>query len=71
MTDSIDWISNSPPIAVPECGFRGEKCISEYTQKKSFCLYQNVNICMLLYKMCNVDIVADIADKYLTNPFRC
>lgn len=27
MTKDIDWISGSPPIAAPECGFRGEKCI--------------------------------------------
>ncbi|CAH1968122.1 unnamed protein product [Acanthoscelides obtectus] len=28
MTDRIDWISGQPPISVPECGFRGEKCIN-------------------------------------------
>lgn len=30
LTDSVDWVNGHPPIAEPPCGFRGEKCISEY-----------------------------------------
>lgn len=26
--EPIDWLNGEPPIAVPPCGFRGEKCIS-------------------------------------------
>lgn len=32
MTDNIDWISGSPPIAAPVCGFQGEKCISKLSR---------------------------------------
>ncbi|CAH1154232.1 unnamed protein product [Phaedon cochleariae] len=28
MTDTVDWITGKPPIAVPVCGFKGEKCIT-------------------------------------------
>ncbi|XP_065155989.1 guanylate cyclase 32E isoform X2 [Atheta coriaria] len=28
LNDKIDWMNGKPPIAVPPCGFRGEKCIS-------------------------------------------
>ncbi|XP_017772276.1 PREDICTED: guanylate cyclase 32E [Nicrophorus vespilloides] len=28
LVEDIDWIAGAPPIAVPPCGFRGEKCIS-------------------------------------------
>lgn len=28
MFEAIPWIGGKPPIAEPECGFRGEKCIS-------------------------------------------
>lgn len=30
MFDEIKWLGSGPPIAEPRCGFRGEKCISEY-----------------------------------------
>jgi guanylate cyclase, other len=26
--EKIHWVAGRPPIAAPECGFRGEKCIS-------------------------------------------
>lgn len=28
MFENIQWVSGKPPIAEPDCGFRGEKCIS-------------------------------------------
>lgn len=30
LTSEIDWPLGKPPLAEPMCGFRGEKCISEY-----------------------------------------
>ena len=50
LTDMVDWVDGHPPIAEPPCGFRGEKCISEYNnsylrcvarRKKHFCIYVN------------------------------
>ncbi|VEN64593.1 unnamed protein product, partial [Callosobruchus maculatus] len=35
MTDTIDWITGQPPIATPECGFRGEKCITHTVEISS------------------------------------
>ena len=35
--EEIDWISGGPPIAEPMCGFRDEKCISEYDFQFSGC----------------------------------
>ncbi|XP_055593126.1 speract receptor isoform X2 [Uranotaenia lowii] len=26
--NAIDWVGSNPPLAEPECGFRGEKCVS-------------------------------------------
>lgn len=28
--DRIEWVGKGPTISEPRCGFRGEKCISEY-----------------------------------------
>ena len=38
LTDSVDWVNGHPPIAEPPCGFRGEKCISEYNNSYLLCV---------------------------------
>jgi hypothetical protein len=38
LTDSVDWVNGHPPIAEPPCGFRGEKCISEYNNSYLRCI---------------------------------
>lgn len=37
--DKIEWIGNGPPIAEPQCGFRGEKCISKYSLQSIYYMY--------------------------------
>jgi hypothetical protein len=37
LTDSVDWVNDHPPIAEPPCGFRGEKCISEFNNSYLRC----------------------------------
>ncbi|XP_022917688.1 guanylate cyclase 32E [Onthophagus taurus] len=34
----IDWVAKKPPIAIPKCGFRGEKCESKTAEILSYIL---------------------------------
>lgn len=29
LTEKMEWVAGSPPLAEPKCGFKGEKCISK------------------------------------------